>query len=155
LISYRGLDLLLITIVCLLLFFVELGHAPFFDKQEAREALVVWEINHSGNWILPLRNGNEIPSKPPLYHWLASLVSQSTGTINEFTLRFPSALLATIGVLLVYGVSTNIWGRGAGLTSAMVLATSYEWRQAAMAVRVDMTLAVVLLCSFLLFFHLY
>src|SRR5712692_9513069 len=80
-------DVILIVSACFVLYFWDLGHAPFFDKQEPREALVVWEINHSGNWILPLRNGNEIPSKPPLYHWLAALVSRSADKIDEFTIR--------------------------------------------------------------------
>src|SRR5438445_13822266 len=134
--GYWLFDVILILSACFVLYFWDLGQAPFFDKQEPREALVVWEINHSGSWILPLRNGNEIPSKPPLYHWLAALVSQASNQMNEFTVRFPSALLATIGVLLVYLAGAARWGRTAGLISAMVLATSYEWRQAAKAARV-------------------
>ncbi len=59
----RVFDVILIVSACFVLYFWDLGHAPFFDKQEPREALVVWEINHSGNWILPLRNGNEIPAR--------------------------------------------------------------------------------------------
>jgi len=80
--NFRAFDVLLLLSVCLVLYFFDLGRAPFFDKQEPREALVVWEINHSGSWILPLRNGNEIPSKPPLYHWLAALVSQALNQMN-------------------------------------------------------------------------
>src|SRR5216684_369613 len=150
----RVFDVILIVSACFVLYFWDLGHAPFFDKQEPREALVVWEINHSGNWILPLRNGNEIPSKPPLYHWLAALVSRSADKIDEFTIRCPSALLATAGVLLIYFVGTVLWGRTAGLISAMVLATSFEWLQAAKAARVDMTLTFVMQCAFLYFFYL-
>src|SRR5712691_542138 len=153
--GYRAYDVLFILTVCLALYFLDLGHAPFFDKQEAREALVVWEIHHSGTWILPLRNGNEIPSKPPLYHWLAALVSQAANHIDEFTVRFPSALLSTAGVFLVYFVGAAVWGRPAGLISALVLATSFEWRQAAKGARVDMTLTFFMLCSFLYFLHLY
>jgi hypothetical protein len=100
--GHRVLDVILIVSACFVLYFWDLGHAPFFDKQEPREALVVWEINHSGNWILPLRNGNEIPAKLSLYHWLAALVSQSAGRIDEFTIRLPSAFLGTAGVLLIY-----------------------------------------------------
>jgi 4-amino-4-deoxy-L-arabinose transferase-like glycosyltransferase len=136
----RVFDIILIVSACFVLYFLDLRRAPLFDKQEAREALVVWEINHSGNWILPLRNGSEIPSKPPLYHWLAALVSQSTNKTDEFTIRFPSAFLGTAGVLLTYFAGVCIWGRTAGLMSAMVLATSVEWRQAAEVGRVDMTL---------------
>jgi len=154
-IGYRLFDVILISSACCALYFLELGNAPFFDKQEPREALVVWEINHSGNWILPMRNGNEIPSKPPLYHWLAALASQAVNELDEFTVRFPSAFFGTAGVLLTYFAGASLWGRSAGLVSAMVLATSFEWQQAAKAARVDMTLTFVMLCAFLYFAWLY
>src|SRR5439155_22088917 len=147
--GYRLFDVILILSACFVLYFWDLGQAPFFDKQEAREALVVWEINHSGHWILPLRNGNEIPSKPPLYHWLPALVLQSADRLDEFTARFPSAFLATLGVLLVYLAGAALWHRSAGLFSALILATSVEWWDAAKVARVDMTLTFVMLGAFL------
>ena len=143
-----------LVVICTVLFF-QSPHAPFYDKQEAREALVVWEIIHSGNWILPLRNGVEIPSKPPLYHWLAALTAKSMRQVDEFTVRFPSALLGTLGVLLTYLTGAILWGRSAGLVAALILSTSVEWRQAAKVARVDMTLTFVLLCAFLFFFYSY
>ena len=144
----------LLVVICTVLFFQN-PDAPFYDKQEAREALVVWEIIHSGNWILPLRNGVEIPSKPPLYHWLAALTAKSTHQLDEFTVRFPSAFLGTLGVLLTYLTGAILWGRSAGLVAALILSTSIEWRQAAKVARVDMTLTFVLLCAFLFFFYSY
>ncbi len=57
------------------MFFRGIGETEFYDKQEAREALVIWEIHNSGNWILPLRNEEEIPAKPPFYHWLGAVVA--------------------------------------------------------------------------------
>lgn len=148
------LDVCIILAVCLLLFFRGIGNTPFYDKQEPREALVIWEIHNSGNWILPLRNGHEIPSKPPLYHWLAALISATTGRVDELTSRLPSAVLGTLGVLLTYATGVIFWSRGAGLISALVLATSFEWRTAR-AARVDMTLTFVLVCAFLFFLYLY
>ena len=141
-------------VICLVLFYGNLN-APFYDKQEAREALVVWEINHSGNWILPLRNGKEIPSKPPLYHWLAAITSQSADRLNEITARLPSAILGTLGVLLVYLAGATLWNRSAGLISGLILATSVEWWDTAKVARVDMTLTFVLLCAFLFFLYVY
>ncbi len=67
--------LYLCFLVCLLLFFWGLGNIPFYTKGEPREAVVVWEIYINGEWVLPLRNGTEIPSKPPLFHWLGAFVS--------------------------------------------------------------------------------
>jgi len=66
--AYHLFPVSLILGICLLLFFRGIGETEFYDKQEAREALVIWEIHNSGNWILPLRNEEEIPAKPPFYH---------------------------------------------------------------------------------------
>lgn len=147
-------DVPLIIGVGLLLFFRGIGNTPFYDKQEAREALVIWEIHNSGNWILPLSNGEEIPSKPPFYHWLGALVSAALDRVDELTARLPSAVLGLLGILLTYATGVILWGRGAGLLSALILSTSVEWRTAR-AARVDMTLTFVLLCSFFFFLYQY
>ena len=68
-----------VVCVCLLLFFWGLGAVPFYTRGEPREAVVVWEICSTGEWILPLRNGTEIPSKPPLFHWLGALLAKALG----------------------------------------------------------------------------
>src|SRR2546429_4798374 len=43
-----------------------------YEGGEAREGLVVREMLRTGDWILPLWNGSVVPSKPPLFHWLAA-----------------------------------------------------------------------------------
>jgi 4-amino-4-deoxy-L-arabinose transferase-like glycosyltransferase len=141
--------------LCFALYFWGLWAVPFYDKGEPREGLVVWEIWHNGNWILPLRAGIDIPSKPPMFHWIAAVTSLASGSFNEFTVRFPSALLATLGVLLTYLAATRLWGRSAGIAAAVVLATSSEWWRAATSARVDMTLTFFMLCTFLYFYFLY
>ncbi len=145
----------LVLAVCCAVFFSGLGDIPFYEKGEPREGLVAWEIWHNGNWILPLRAGAQIPSKPPLFHWLVAATALATGAFNEFTVRFPSALLATLGVLLTYAAAVRLWGVGAGVAAALVLATSPEWWRAATTARVDMTLAFFMLSAFLYFYFLY
>ncbi|HTM07044.1 MAG TPA: glycosyltransferase family 39 protein [Verrucomicrobiae bacterium] len=145
----------LVLALCALIYIWGLWKVPFYEKGEPREGLVVWEIWHNGDWILPLRGGVDIPSKPPLFHWIAAVVSVASGTFNEFTVRFPSALLASLGVLLVYFAGARLWGVGAGLVAAAVLATSPEWWRAAVSARVDMTLTFFMLCTFLYFYFLY
>ena len=141
--------------VCLLLFFWGLGDIPFHTRGEPREGVVVWEIYSSGEWILPLRNGTEIPSKPPLFHWLGALISHAFGRVNELTIRLPSAILATLGVLFTYLAGRRLWGKEAGLVAALVLTTSFEWWRAAITARVDMTLTFFVVAAFLFFLFLY
>jgi len=96
----RSRGAILLLAVCLLLFFLNLGRVPFYDRGESREGLVVWEMFTSGNWTLPIVNDAYIPFKPPLFHWTALLVAKILGGVDEFTLRFPSAFFGTLGVLL-------------------------------------------------------
>ncbi len=141
--------------LCFALYFWGLWAVPFYDKGEPREGLVVWEIWHNESWILPLRAGVDIPSKPPMFHWIAAVTSLASGSFNEFTVRFPSALLATLGVLLTYLAGARLWGKSAGIAAAVVLATSSEWWRAATSARVDMTLTFFMLCAFLYIYFLY
>jgi 4-amino-4-deoxy-L-arabinose transferase-like glycosyltransferase len=146
---------LFILLFCASLYLWGLGTLPFYTKGEPREATVVWEIYTSGEWILPLRNGHIIPSKPPLFHWLGAALSFAWGEVNELTIRLPSALLAMTGVLLTYWTGLALWGVEAGLIAALILATSFEWVRAATTARVDMTLTVCMVVAFLYFQFLY
>ena len=148
----------LLGLFCTLVFVWGLGDIPFYTKGQPREATVIWEIYHYddwGDWILPLRNGHIIPSKPPLFHWLGTLVSLTVGQLNEFSIRFPSALLALLGVLLTYRVGAVLWGVEAGLIAGLTLATSFEWVRAATTARVDMTLTFFMVVAFFSFWSLY
>jgi 4-amino-4-deoxy-L-arabinose transferase-like glycosyltransferase len=146
---------LFLLLFCAALYLWGLGTLPFYTKGEPREATVVWEIYTSGEWILPLRNGHIIPSKPPLFHWLGALLSLLQGGVNELVVRLPSAGLAIVGVLLTYITGLALWGVEAGLIAALILATSFEWVRAATTARVDMTLTVCMVMAFLFFFFLY
>lgn len=122
---------------------------PFHTKGEPREALVVREILLTGNWVLPRVNEVEIPSKPPLFHWLGALVALARGTTDEWSARLPSALLSLAGILAIYVTGAALWGARAGVVAALTLATSFEWVRAATTARVDMALTVGLEAAFL------
>ncbi len=141
--------------LCFILLFWELGDLPFFNRGEPREGLVVWEMYHSGDWILPAVNGDYIPFKPPLFHWFALILGHLFGQINEFTLRLPSALFATLGVLMTYIAGARLWGERAGVIAGVVLATCVEWWNAGADTQVDMTLAFFISAACLYFYYLY
>ncbi len=141
--------------LCMLLYVWDLGLTPFYNYEEPKEALVVWEMVNRGNWVLPLRNGEETPLKPPLLHWLGALLALLTGRLNEFTIRFPSALAATAGVLLTFFFGYRLWGWRAGLLSALILATSPEWMRWAIIARSDMLLTFFSVAALMLFWWLW
>src|SRR5205814_10216430 len=72
-----------------------------YEGGEAREGLVVREMLRTGDWILPLWNGSVVPSKPPLFHWLAAGAAPPSGPgVTDHTPRAPSIALAGLVVLL-------------------------------------------------------
>ena len=108
------LHVVLLLALCGVLYLPYLGATPLFDKGEPREALAVQDIVQRGDWLFPLKRATAIPSKPPLFHWSAALTYQVSGTLNEATIRFPSAFYAILGVLLIYALGRKLFGAEVG-----------------------------------------
>src|SRR5262245_13333132 len=144
-----------LLLLCFLLYFWELGQIPFYNYEESKEALIVWEMVNDGGWILPLRNGVEIPLKPPLFHWCGALIALVSGRVNEFAVRSPSAFFATGAVLVTFFFARALWNWRVGLFAALVLATSPEWVRWATIARSDMVMVFFLTVAFVSFFRLW
>lgn len=138
--------------LCFLLYFWELGQIPFYNYEESKEALVVWEMMNGGGWILPMRNGTEIPLKPPLFHWYGAGISFLSGKVNEFAVRSPSAIFATATVVLTFFFARRLWNWRVGLFSALILAASPEWMRWAVYARSDMVMVFFLTLAVFSFF---
>jgi len=149
------LHVVLLAGLCGVLYFPYLGSIPFFDKGEPREALAVQDIVQRGEWLVPLKRATDIPSKPPLFHWSAALVTRLTGSLTEATIRFPSALYATLGLFLIYWLGRKIFDAKTALLGAAILGTMMVYQDQALSARVDMTLCFFVTLSLVLFYSLY
>ena len=128
--------------------------ADVYEGGEAREGLVVREMLRTGDWILPLWNGSVVPSKPPLFHWLAAAGAALGGAgVTERTLRAPSIVLAGLVVLLVFLAGRAWGGEDVGFMAALVLATTPQFLDEAGDGRVDMTLTAAITGAQLAFVH--
>lgn len=146
---------LLLLALCGVLYFPYLGGTPLFDKGEPREGLAVQDIVQRGEWLFPLKRASAIPSKPPLFHWSAALVYQVTGALDETTMRLPSALYATLGVVFIYLLGAKLFGAQVGLLGGAILATTMIYQTQAVNARVDMTLCFFVTLSLILFYAIY
>ena len=153
--SAQRFHFLALLVLCGLLFFPSLAKIPFFNKGEPREALVVLEIYQHGDWLFPLKRGEEIPSKPPLFHWFGTLASIAWGDVTEATVRLPSAVLASLGVLLIYILGRYIVEPKTAFLAGVILATSVGYQSEAINARVDMTLSFFMTLTLSIFFLLY
>ena len=123
-----------------------LGSGFVFQVSEAREGSVINALQLAsglGDFIWPLRDGVFIPSKPPLFHWLASLLSPLPLSL-EFELRTISYLAAFLLVTLCYRFEKQVSGEDHLPLSPLILLSSYGFVRLSADGRVDMLF--VLLC---------
>ena len=76
-----------------------------WEPDEARYTYVAREMNQSGSWLVPMRNGEAYAHKPPLMFWLIKAGTFLTGgEYNGVSGRFPTFL----GVLLSLWVISRL-----------------------------------------------
>jgi 4-amino-4-deoxy-L-arabinose transferase-like glycosyltransferase len=127
--------------------------APIATRGEAREGLVVRTIVRSGEWILPRREG-ALPSKPPLFHWIAAAIALPLG-LNDAVVRAPSILAAWIVLLSTMAIGRVLGGPRVGwIAPLMLLGTVGFWRSALEA-RVDMVFTACVTVALGAFHHWY
>jgi 4-amino-4-deoxy-L-arabinose transferase-like glycosyltransferase len=138
-----------VLVLQVLYYAAPIGRTEFFRKGEAREALVVTAMFTQHEWVLPRRNGADVPSKPPLFHWMGAGLSVLGGGPSEETIRLPSALCAAGAGTLVLLRLAGSAGLGTALLAVLMLAAMPVWESNAGAARVDMCFAAAVTASVL------
>jgi 4-amino-4-deoxy-L-arabinose transferase-like glycosyltransferase len=146
--------ILVLLFFCYLLFFFHLGARPLWDGDEGMHATTSKEMVLSGDWITPTFNGERFYDKPVLYNWFVSLSFLIFG-FTEFAARFPSALLGTGCVMVVYLLGRGLFGPGVGFLSGVILATSGELIVLSRVVVHDIALAFFMTLSLSFFYRGY
>ncbi len=116
--------------------------------EEAREGLPVRFMLAGDSLLLPKVHSGQIRTKPPLFHWSASVLAKLTGGVNEITLRLPSVLAGAATVALTALLGSALFSPIAGLVSAGILATSWQFAYLGTHARVDMLFAFFILLGF-------
>ena len=78
--------------------FINLGLSPLIHD-EAIRGVVAFEMNQSGNLVVPTINGEHYYNKPPLYNWILLGFFNVFNQYSEFVLRLPSVIS-----LLIFGL---------------------------------------------------
>ena len=150
--AHAARDLLLVTLAAAIWFCAFIGLRPLANPDEGRYTEISREMALSGDFVTPRLNGVKYFEKPPLLYWLSAGAFQVFG-VNLFTARLWNALFATFGIVIAYLSARELYGRSAGLWTAVVLGTSILYYLLAQIVLLDMALAVTMsgaLFSFIL-----
>jgi len=143
---------LLLLILSGYLYFFQLDKIALTDPDETFYGQTAKEMFLKGEWLTPTLYGKPQFEKPILFYWLIEMSYKIFG-INEFAVRFPSALFGFLGLVGIYLLGRLLFNNRAGIFSAVVLATSLEYLILSIGCVTDMVLFTLLLFGVLLFFY--
>ena len=147
-------DLLYLGAFALVLFLFGNWLMPVTDPVESNYVETAKEMIAAGDYLSPRIFGNYWYDKPILFYWELIAAFQLFG-MSDFAARLFPALFAVIGVLMTYGFGTKLYGRCAGIFSAVILALSVEYWYLAHAIITDMTLWVTVSLTLMSFYQGY
>ncbi|MGE5656286.1 MAG: ArnT family glycosyltransferase [Actinomycetota bacterium] len=104
-----GLWALGLLLAALILFGTDLGGVSLRDWDEGIVAQVARDMGRGElNWLYPKMGGMPYLNKPPLVHGLIAL-SFATAGVNEWTARWPPAMLTALSVVVLYGIGRELF----------------------------------------------
>ncbi|WP_462330732.1 ArnT family glycosyltransferase [Thiohalocapsa halophila] len=102
-------------------FFWQLGAVPLYDLDEGAFTEATREMLASGNFITPHRDGEPRYDKPVLIYWLQAASVSALG-LNEFALRLPSAIAATLWLAALWGFTRSRVDATTATVAALIMA---------------------------------
>ncbi len=102
------------------LMFWKLGEGSLFNWDEATYAQVAREMIWTRDVFTLYRNGAPFLMKPPLFIWLTVVAYKIFG-VNEFAVRFWSAMSGVGVVLGTYFLGAKLYSRRVGLAAGVLL----------------------------------
>lgn len=137
----------LLVLLGALAFGTHLASPGYFASDELFYMAGAISMRESGDWLVPVYDGEPRLKKPPLQYWLVAVSYELFG-VGLAQARLPSALAAAGCVALLYGLGLQLFGRTrAGLYGmCALLSSSLFLRQAHVAIT-DSVLALFVLAA--------
>jgi len=130
---------LALLLFCVWILFLDLGGAALIEPDEGRNAEIAREILLLKDGVTPHYDLIPRLDKPIFFFGLVALSYKLFG-ISEWAARLPSVLAALACLCITYRLAGSLFGRRAGLWSALILLSSIEFFALSRAVIMDMTL---------------
>lgn len=143
-------------IIFYFIFFHGIGTYSLMDVDETRYVAMARDMFHSKNFLTLYLNGEYFFEKPPLYFWQECLsFALWGGKVNEFTARFPVALLGFLFSFIVYFTCRKRINRRFGVFTSLILATSLEFIMLAKYAILDIVLTFYIGLALVCYFQVY
>jgi 4-amino-4-deoxy-L-arabinose transferase-like glycosyltransferase len=143
--------ILALCVLCLVLFFFQLGGHPLWDVDEGMHAATSKDMVLTGDWVTTRMNGVNFYDKTVLFNWFAALSFLVFG-FTEFAARVPAALLGLGTVLVTFLLGRRLFGLRGGLLGGVILATGPEFIVLSRTVMHDISLAFFITLALYFFY---
>jgi 4-amino-4-deoxy-L-arabinose transferase-like glycosyltransferase len=111
-------SLLIVLAAGLVTLAVGTAPTPLWDEDEPRFAAIARAMVETGDWVVPMFNGQLAVDKPVLMHWCMAASMTVFGT-NEFAARLPSMIAALVAALAVLRIGTRLFDPTVGTIAAL------------------------------------
>lgn len=150
------LTILGLAVLFYFIFFHDIGSYSLMDVDETRYVAMARDMFHSKDFLTLYLNGEYFFEKPPLYFWQECLsFALWGGKVNEWTARFPVALLGFLFSFVVYGLSRIYVSRRFGVFTSLIIATSLEFIMLARYAILDIVLTFYIGLALVSYFTIY
>lgn len=147
-VKHKDISIILgLLVACYFLFFYQMGNYKLIDVDETRYVTIARDMFLNKDFMTLRLNSEYFFEKPPLYFWLEILSFSIFGKVNEFTARFPMALVATFACFLVYFIGQKLVSKNFGFMSALIAITSFEFLILSRITILDLLLSVCIMAS--------
>jgi 4-amino-4-deoxy-L-arabinose transferase-like glycosyltransferase len=143
--------LLVLILLSLLLYFFKLGSFSLYDAAETTYGEFVKNMLNSGDWLTLHYNGATIFDKPPLYYWLAALLSKLIG-FNEWAMRLPAAVSGLLTVVTTYLLGRKFHNERTGLLAGLIVMTAFQFLVQSRIAELDVVLTLFMTLAVYLFY---
>jgi 4-amino-4-deoxy-L-arabinose transferase-like glycosyltransferase len=143
--------LLILVLLSGLLFFFKLGSFSLYDAAETTYGEFVKNILNTGDWITLHYNGQIIFDKPPLYYWLAALLSKIIG-FNEWAMRCWAALAGILTVVTTYRLGKVLYNERTGFLSGIIVMTAFQFLIQSRIAELDIVLTLFIYLAIFCFY---
>lgn len=143
----EGIFCLILITLASFFYLADLGKLPLDDYDEAGYAIVAREMIQNNDYLNLTYLGKPWFEKPPLYFWLMALSGKIFG-LNEFAMRFPSAIFGIVVVILTYLITKELTRSPiAAFLSGLILITMPFFLAAARHSRMDVPVTATIMAA--------
>ncbi len=119
------LYLLVITVVCFFLYFINISSYPFMDEAETRFVTIAKDMLINKDWLNIKLNGQNIFSIKPLYFWITNISCIIFGKISPDAVRLPISITALLIISGLFFTIQKILTKVYALIISSIMATSF------------------------------